>query len=169
MLKLEFPNIGHKEVYEKLKKEWWDVEKIPTSPSILFEWNNYKEFLKWVEDDVLGLNWWIKGHLFFLVDDETNEILWWVQIRHTIEHPNLFENWWHIWYGIAPKFRRKWYATKMLELALLKLKELLLNLDKVLITCDIDNIWSSKVIEKNWGVFERITEIWKKRYWVDVK
>jgi hypothetical protein len=35
-LKLEFPNITHKEKYEKLLKEWSKYEKLTTSPTRLF-------------------------------------------------------------------------------------------------------------------------------------
>jgi predicted acetyltransferase len=37
----------------------------------------------------------------------------------------------------------------MLKFALEKIKELKLDIDKVLITCNIDNIGSAKVIENN--------------------
>lgn len=55
----------------------------------------------------------------------------------------------------------------MLELWLIEAKELWLN--KILITCDIDNIASKKVIEKNWWVFERLTNDWKmNRFWIEL-
>ena len=50
-----------------------------------------------------------------------------------------------------------------------------LGLDKVLITCDDDNIGSSKVIEKNGGILENKiiadaygTTILTRRYWIDL-
>jgi len=53
----------------------------------------------------------------------------------------------------------------MLELWLVEAKKIWLK--KVLLTCDLDNIGSKKVIEKNWGVFERLTKNWsKKRFWI---
>jgi hypothetical protein len=36
-MKLEFPDKKHKLKYEKLIKQWGEVESIPTSPWILFE------------------------------------------------------------------------------------------------------------------------------------
>ena len=155
-LKLEFPNKRHKKMWEKLLEEWSDKEKIPTSPWRLFVWENYGIFLNTIENDIKNNQNWVNSHLFFLVN--TNEILWSIQIRHHINHPNLIENWWHIWYWIAPKHRKKWYATKMLELWLLEAKKLWLK--KVLITCYPDNIWSNKAIVNNWGVFERMTKDW---------
>ncbi len=109
------------------------------------------------------------GHMYFMIDDEVkNEIIWVIQIRHSINHPNLIEDWWHIWYWIAPKYRKKWYWSKMLKLALEKVKELWLDIEKVLITCNHDNIGSAKVIENNGWIYERTTEIWKKRYWISL-
>jgi len=162
-LKLEFPSEKHEKMYNLLIKEWWEIEKIPTSPWALFRWNNFKEFLEITKNDVNNNKRWVNWHLFFLTN--ATEILWAIHIRDHINHPNLIENWWHIWYWISPKYRRKWYATKMLELWLLEAKKLWLK--KVLITCYLDNIWSNKTILNNWGVFERITKDWvNNRYWI---
>jgi len=61
----------------------------------------------------------------------------------------------------------------MLSLALKKAKQMGLN--RILITCDEDNIGSSKVIENNGGVLENIIEnsingnkIYTKRYWISL-
>ena len=57
----------------------------------------------------------------------------------------------------------------MLRLALPEAKKI--GLEKVLITCDEDNIASAKVIEKNGGIFERYAvKDGKKfrRYWIDL-
>lgn len=162
---LQFPNITHKKAYEKLIKEWWEAEKIPTSPWRLFAWKDFEDFLSIVKNDISNNENWVNSHLYFLV--EWDEILWSIQIRHTINHPNLIEKWWHIWYWVAPKHRRKWYATIMLNLALKEAKKILL--EKVLVTCDVDNIGSNKTILKNWGVFERIANDWEtNRYWIDL-
>lgn len=165
-LKLEFPNINHKENYEKLIKDWWEIENLEEiSPWRLFSWNNFEDFLENIINDIDNSELWVNAHLFLLV--ENNKILWAIQIRHHINHQNLIEKWWHIWYWIAPQYRRKWYATKMLELWLIEAKKLWLS--KVLITCDIDNIGSKKVILKNWWVFERLTSDWKmNRFWIDL-
>ncbi len=164
-MKLEFPNEKHKLAYEKLIKRWWKSEKIPTDHSALFRWDNFEEFLGATEKDIYDSERLVNAHLFFLI--EQDDILWYIQIRHHINHPNLIEKWWHIWYLISPDFRRKWYGTKILELWLVEAKKLWL--DKILITCDLNNIWSNKIIEKNWWVFERKTKDWEKnRYWVEL-
>lgn len=166
ILKLELPNINHKEKYEKLIKLWWKIEDLDEiSPWRLFSWINFEEFLDNIINDIDNSDLWVNAHLYFLILN--NEILWAIQIRHHINHPNLIEKWWHIWYWIAPQYRKKWYATKMLELWLIEAKKLWLN--KILITCEIDNIGSKKVIEKNWWIFERLTSDWKmNRFWVNI-
>jgi predicted acetyltransferase len=55
----------------------------------------------------------------------------------------------------------------MLELWLIEAKKLWIQ--KALLTCDIDNIWSNKVILKNGWVFERVTiDGTVNRYWIEL-
>ena len=77
----------------------------------------------------------------------------------------------HIGYSVAPSERRKGYATKMLQLALLEAPKF--GLSKVLITCTDDNLGSIGVIENNGGVLEDIridphdNEL-TRRYWITI-
>lgn len=166
MLKLEFPSEKHREMYDEMMQKWSYSETIPTDPWRLFDGNNFDEFLEMVHKDIESNSLWVNSHLFFLTD--TIQIFWAIQIRHHINHPNLIETWWHIWYGIAPWYRKQWYASQMLEYWLKEAKKLWLQ--QLLLTCDIDNIWSNKVIIKNNGVFERKTKDQiRNRYWIDIK
>ncbi len=144
-------------------------EWTPSSPWALFRWESFEEFLQLAKDDIeKGNRHGVPATLFFLVNEE-NRILGAIQIRHHINHPNLIEMWWHIGYGIRPSERGKWYATEMLKLALIESQKLWL--DRVLITCDDENIPSYKVIESNHWVFERYSEKdWVKgrRYWIEL-
>ena len=89
MLKLEFPNITHKQAYLEMIQEWANFEVIPTSPGRLFSGENFEDFLEIVERDVIGNSSGVNSHLFFLVEDR--KILGALQIRHHIDHPNLIE------------------------------------------------------------------------------
>ena len=93
-----------------------------------------------------------------------------VSIRHALtEH--LLAVGGLIGYDIRPSKRGQGYGNKILELALPKAKEL--GISRVLITCDVTNAASRKIIEKNGGILENQvpnpeTGVDKLRYWVDV-
>ena len=77
----------------------------------------------------------------------------------------------HIGYGIVPEYRHHGYATEMLKQALPNCSSL--GFKRVLITCDIDNQGSIKVIERCGGIFENETDepqlkIQKRRYWIEL-
>jgi predicted acetyltransferase len=77
----------------------------------------------------------------------------------------------HIGYGIRPSERNKGYASYLLNKALTKCKEL--QISQVLITCDEDNIGSTKVILNNGGIEDDvfITEEgqMKRRFWITLQ
>ena len=77
----------------------------------------------------------------------------------------------HIGYGVIPSERGRGYAKNMLKRALGFAKAKGLN--RVLITCDVDNIASIRVIEANGGILESTTlepelKIQKRRYWITI-
>ncbi len=88
----------------------------------------------------------------FLVHvDET--IVGFVNIRHKL-NDSLRRVGGHIGYSIGKNYRRKGYATSALKLALKECKKL--GITDVVVSCDIDNIASAKVIENCNGVLDSI-------------
>lgn len=91
-------------------------------------------------------------------------------IRHHLT-PELEAEGGHIGYDIRPTERRKGYGTLILRLTLEKARELGLN--RVLLTCDTDNVASAKIIEKNGGelldrgVSKRSGAL-VSRYWIEL-
>ena len=71
----------------------------------------------------------------------------------------------HIGYYMKKDSRGKGYGKKMLSLCLDLLKKE--GIDKVLITCNTDNIGSQKIIEYNKGILENIVD-GTKRYWINL-
>ncbi|CAI9391201.1 MULTISPECIES: GNAT family N-acetyltransferase [Bacillaceae] len=93
-----------------------------------------------------------------------------INIRHRLTPELLMESG-HIGYSIHPDERRKGYATEQLRLSLLEARKLGLN--KVLVTCDKENIASAKTIQKVGGVLENevISAEGKEivqRYWIEI-
>ena len=77
----------------------------------------------------------------------------------------------HIGYNIRPSERGKGYGNKILELALQEAKDM--GIEKIRITCDVDNVASRKIIEKSGGVLDSEipnpeTGVGKLRYWIDI-
>jgi predicted acetyltransferase len=77
----------------------------------------------------------------------------------------------HIGYGVRPSQRQRGYATAMLRQALPIAGKL--GIERALITCDVGNMASMKVIERCGGVFECVTEDPSRggqvrRYWIPI-
>lgn len=74
----------------------------------------------------------------------------------------------HIGYCVRPGFRRRGLATEILGQALIIARAH--DVDRVLVTCDEDNLASAKVIERCGGVLEdrRVDPdgVLKRRYWI---
>lgn len=92
-------------------------------------------------------------------------------LRHELKG-NLINHGGNIGYLVRPSERRKGYGTIILGSALKKAKEL--GLGRVLVTCREENVGSSRVIEKNGGVYENnyfdeTKNVVFKRYWINLK
>ena len=113
---------------------------------------------------------WVKAYQYFAVDDDKFVGLLSIRTRLT---DNLLKYGGHIGYAVNPKYWNMGYGTKILELGLKIAKEIGIN--KVLITCDDDNIGSYRIIEKNGGALENKVEntdqgetFLTRRYWIDL-
>jgi len=109
------------------------------------------------EGRVHATYWWI-------VEDDT--YLGAISLRHTLNDFRLRAGG-HIGYGIRPSARGRSLATWALRSVLPQARAL--GLEKVLVTCDDDNLASARTIEKAGGVLEdvRDTELGRtRRYWM---
>ena len=156
-MELIFPTIEHKQAALDYRQEWLDREP---GEGINGSWGlqrqEYENYEKWLNDIELlktgqsnNSNISVPATTYFAFCD--NIIVGNIQIRHYL-NDYLLKTYGHIGYGVRPSERRKGYATEMLALALNKCREL--GIEKVLVSCDKDNIGSAKTIMKNGGVPE---------------
>jgi predicted acetyltransferase len=101
---------------------------------------------------------------------EGGEYIGQATLRHQLNE-HLLKIGGHIGYDIRPSKRRLGYGNTILELALVKAKER--GIDRALVTSDVRNTASQKIIEKNGGVFEGQSfnpEMGHDvlRYWIDI-
>ena len=149
-------------------KEDQEINHTNHSPWAIFK-NDYHDFDYYLENLEIKSegDGKVPDSVFFLLDEDRNRLLGAVTIRHYLNEFLLREGG-HIGDGIRPSERRKGYATEMIRLAFIECKKFGMN--KVLITCDRDNIGSAKSIINNGGILENEFvnsdgEI-EQRYWI---
>lgn len=108
--------------------------------------------------------------IYWMVDDGV--FIGRLELRHEL-NDHLLEVGGHIGYSIRPTRRQMGYGNQILELGLAKAHQA--GIDRVLLTCDPDNVASRKIIEKNGGQFENRVDVvrdgmeyHKLRFWIDV-
>lgn len=160
----------YREQLDEMLPEWIeDIERNHAnhSPWAIFK-NDYRDFDTYLEK----LEVWeavdgkVPNSVFFCLDLDRNIFVGAINIRHCLNE-NLCHTGGHIGDGIRPSERRKGYATAMIGLGLEECRKIGIN--KVLMTCDKDNIGSAKSIMNNGGVLEsEVMEdgVWEQRYWI---
>ena len=110
----------------------------------------------------------VRGKVFWLVDGD--KFLGRLSLRLELSE-SLLQRGGNIGYAVRKGERRKGYGALMLKLALPEARKA--GLDKVLITCNDENIGSQKIIEGAGGVLQDKTkmkfageDIIERRYWV---
>ena len=92
-----------------------------------------------------------------------------IDLRHHINHPILGTWGGHCGYSVRPSERGKGYAKEMLRLNLQNAKAK--GIEKLLVTCNVENEASERTILANGGVFEKTIDVdgdKMKRYWITV-
>lgn len=172
-LKLIKLSKGYEAQLREMMEEWISCQArhhTSDSPGTIFK-NDYRNFDFYLEHLELKepTEDRVPDSVFFLLDEERDRLLGAVNIRHYL-NDSLLKEGGHIGDGIRPSERRKGYATEMIRLALIECKKL--GIDKVLMTCDKDNIGSAKSIIKNGGVLENefvnSEGVIEQRYWISL-
>lgn len=167
-LHLVFPTEIYEHEWQSIVKEFEDAGEKMTPYSLKASAADYIEYLRITRDvsNGVNLNGMVQADTYFLVNGESTRILGATNIRYAL-NDSLLNYGGHIGYGVRPSERRKGYAAKMLELALdiCSAREI----ERVLLTCDKDNIASVKTILKNGAVLENEMQHDDKivqRYWI---
>lgn len=150
MPELQFPDVKYKISYLEAVKEYQlDGHHYYVPLNIKELEKKFDEYIHQLHEESKGRNLpdgYVPHTTFWLVDGD--KFIGRIDIRHELNEWLKNEGG-HIGYDIRPSERKKGYGTKILQKGIEKAKELGLN--NVLITCDIDNIPSNKVIQKNGG------------------
>jgi len=121
----------------------------------------------WIK--TLSASKYVEADQYMMVHKGEKRILGMINFRHSLGKTDsyLAEHGGHIGFGIRPSERQKGYAKAMLMLCLEKCHAF--GLEKVLITCDIDNEASRRTIIACGGQFERLAQTGDEtdeRYWI---
>ncbi|MBC8081355.1 MAG: GNAT family N-acetyltransferase [Gorillibacterium sp.] len=169
-LQLVFPTVEYQTEWYDIIKEMKNAGERITPYSLQADTESYDEYLDRTNQVSKGinLNGMVPADTFFLVKAGEKRILGAINIRYEL-NPYLFNYGGNIGYGIRPTERKKGYATEMLKLALEHCREK--GMDKVLITCNKNNIASANTMIKNGGRLEN--EVWDndqfvQRYWIEL-
>ncbi|MBQ7863157.1 MAG: GNAT family N-acetyltransferase [Lachnospiraceae bacterium] len=119
--------------------------------------HHYEEYEEWLwlvkecekpDNTLLG----VQASTYFAVRESDEKMVGCIELRHTLNEA-LAVIGGHIGFSVIPEERRKGYATEMLKRVLAVAKKT--GIDKVLLTCDIDNVASCKTVEKCGGKKEQ--------------
>lgn len=170
-LKLFIPQAKNKEEVMLYKEEFKINDDSMDGTAGLQRNISYEDWLKEVKDFMnreTVKEGYVPGTTFLAIREHDKRLVGMINIRHEL-NDYLMNFGGNIGYSIRKSERRKGYATEMLRLALDKCK--VLGLNKVLLTCDKNNIGSAKTMKNNGAVLEnevkeedRITQ----RYWIDL-
>lgn len=170
-LSLIKPSKTYYQSYLNLVAEFNDnQEKLIPFP-LSYQNDDVDKLLLRFENDSLGIiqDVFVPNSTFWLVLDNA-EVVAVSNLRHRLNDKLLIEGG-HIGYGVKPSMRSRGFGKEILRLTLNEAKKI--NISKVLITCNKNNIASQKVILANGGIFKSEDYVEEyggivKRYWIDI-
>ena len=154
-MRLVFPTLEYKEKAIGFIEEFGDTE-IDGSGALdeMLKTATYEDWLSKVIKDIDVANiapGRVPALTYFYVREEDDRVVGMTNIRLLL-NDFLRTQGGHIGYCIRPSERRKGYATSMLKEALRVCGTM--GIDKVIVTCDVDNVASAKTIQNNGGVLD---------------
>lgn len=134
-----------------------------------YDMDNYLKLTQQAEAGFALPQGFVPYTTYWSVQDDQH-VIGFCHFRHYLTNPLKIEGG-HIGYSVRPSERQKGYGTQQLALMLEACRWMAF--EKVMITCDFDNIASYKIIEANGGVLsgEAISPRTQKRvlhYWINL-
>lgn len=174
-LKLIMPTNEYKEQVMEYRKVFLENNESFDGCAGLEECNTYEEWLDF--ENRLSKKYgesYVPSNVYLGVRKNDNKLVGIIDIKKELSD-FLYNYGGNIGYSVIPDERRKGYATEMLKQLLPKCKEM--NINRVLLACDKENIGSVKTIIANGGVLENEVKdevnLSKsgtiQRYWISLK
>ncbi len=162
--------------YKEMMDEW-NMEGSRIAPwPLRYKYHTEELFLAMLKrvDEVengINLDGYAASTTFWLYDKDNNKLIGASNIRTTMDEKAI-KYWGHIGYGIRPNERRKGYATILLNLTLLKAKEL--GITRAYLGAYVGNVGSWKTMEKCNAIFDKTvyedeSGLPIKKYYIDIK
>ena len=167
---LQIPTMRHTPAVRILKEDYLLHGEYPEE---LFPTATEKAYSRWLGDSYRNSREstanenWVPTTTLFAVRKDDNKIIGITDIRHNLEQDVLKEYGGHIGYSVCPTERCKGYGTTILQLALDYTREM--GLERVMLSCNEENIASVRVIEKCGGILQSTKVIRDERiriYWI---
>lgn len=174
-LKLIIPTNEYKEQVMEYRKKFLENEESFDGCAGLEECNTYEEWLDF--ENRLSRKYgesYVPSDVYLAIRKSDNKLVGIIDIRKGLTD-FLYNYGGNIGYSVIPDERRRGYATEMLKQLLQKCKAM--NINRVLLACDKENIGSAKTIIANGGVLENevVDEVNLsksgiiQRYWISLK
>ena len=172
-MKLIKPNESFKSQIAEYREEFINANSSMDGCGSLFRMEETEEWLNQVKSlaniETVPSNF-VQSTQFIYVREIDNKLVGMIQVRHYFNE-FLEKYGGHIGYSVRPSERKKGYASSMLQECLPYCKTLGLN--RVLLTCEENNIGSKKTILKNGGIYEKTVfcdsdNVNLERYWIEL-
>ncbi len=170
---LSKPDLRYENAFYTLASDYEKVGETRYQCDDGWNHNRFKDYVQKLNNQSEGKSLkpgYVPGTTYWLICDDSR-IVGVSRLRHyLVDH--LKKEGGHIGYDVPPSCRDQGFGTRLLSLTLDKAKEM--DINRVLITCDKDNIASCKIIENNSGVLAGtgISDRTGKeilRYWIETQ